>query len=51
MGYRRAQENARRIEELEKQVAANEVIKQELDRKLEAIRKENERLERERSNQ
>ena len=51
MGYRKAQEDARRIEDLEKQLAANEVIIQELDRKLEAIRKENERLERERGNQ
>lgn len=51
MRYRKAQEDARRIEDLEKQLAANEVIIQELDRKLEAIRKENERLERERGNQ
>ena len=34
MGYQKAQENARRIDELEKQVAANGVIIQELDRKL-----------------
>ena len=47
MGYQKAQENARRIDELEKQVAANEVIIQELDRKLKEIRKENERMERE----
>ena len=51
MRYRKAQEDARRIEDLEKQLAANEVIIQELDRKREAIRKENERLERERTNQ
>ena len=47
MGYQKAQENARRIDELEKQVAANGVIIQELDRKLEEIRMENERIERE----
>ena len=47
MGYQKAQENARRIDELEKQVAANEVIIKELDRKLEEIRKGNERMERE----
>ena len=34
MGYQKAQENARRIDELEKQVAANGVIIQELDRNL-----------------
>ena len=47
MGYQKAQENARRIDELERQVAANGVIIQELDRKLEEIRMENERIERE----
>ena len=47
MGYQKAQENARRIDELEKQVVANKLIIQELDRKLEEIRKENERMERE----
>ena len=47
MGYQKAQENARRIDELEKQVAANGVIIQELDRKIEEIRMENERIERE----
>ena len=47
MGYQKAQENARRIDELEKQVAANGVIIQELDCKLEEIRMENERIERE----
>jgi len=38
MGYQKAQENARRIDELEKQVAANGVIIQELDRKLDLMK-------------